>query len=304
MIPIVLITGFLGSGKTTFINWLLEKHPDKKISVILNEFGDIKLESQFVKFHTENIVELANGCMCCVAKSDIPRVVSYILEKSPQTEYILIEASGLSDPDPVREALQTPPVNISTYLESTICIIDTLHFEQARSEHPIISAQIADADVVVLSKIIEAGQEKTQRIQQHIQNMAPDVQVILFDDKLHPELFLLNTIPKTIRQTDEHHHIHEEAETFTYQSTKAFQFKEVQEYISQLPSNILRVKGILHCVTKDNKPFVVRIQRVGTHFSFELISPYEKVLSETVILFIGKNIQSDEIRQNLDSFSV
>lgn len=104
--PVLLVTGFLGSGKTTFLNWLIQTHPNIKISLILNEFGDVKLESQFIKEHEGGeVIELANGCMCCVANSDIPRIVRLILENAPHTEYIVIEASGLSDPDPIREVL-------------------------------------------------------------------------------------------------------------------------------------------------------------------------------------------------------
>src|SRR3989344_8256016 len=111
----------------TFLNWLIHTHADQRISIILNEFGDVKLESQFVEEKDAFITELASGCMCCVAKSDIPHVIYLILDKSPQTEYILIEASGLSDPTPIHAALSGPELSDVIFFDKTIAIIDAIN---------------------------------------------------------------------------------------------------------------------------------------------------------------------------------
>lgn len=299
MTPIVLVTGFLGSGKTTFINWLLEKQKDLKISIILNEFGDIKLESQFITQKTDNIVELANGCMCCVAKSDIPRVVSYILEHSPNTEYILIEASGLSDPDPVREALQTPPVNNSTFLESTVCIIDAVNFEKMRGEHPIINAQIADADLIVISKTGEAGEENTQRVKTLVENLTPDVKTIIFEPNLSVNIFLPKTsTPLMTSSTSHHSHVHEDYQVYLFESEKLLLLESVTEYLRQLPDEIIRVKGVIKTKNQTGQDFFVRIQKVGNHVTSELV---EKVSGQkSTILFIGKNFDQQKIEEDLN----
>ena len=298
MIPIVLVTGFLGSGKTTFINWLLEKQKDLKISIILNEFGDIKLESQFITKKTANIVELANGCMCCVAKSDIPRVVSYILEHSPNTEYILIEASGLSDPDPVREALQTPPVNKSTFLESTVCVIDAVNFEKMRSEHPIINAQIADADLVVISKASEAGTENTERVKALVENLTPDVKTIIFEPNLSADIFLPRTsMPVNKATVSSHEHIHEEYQIYLFESEQALSQESLIQYMRLLQSEIIRVKGIVKTKNQMGQEFFVRIQKVGNHVTSELVENASD--QQTTILFIGKNFNQQKIEKDL-----
>ena len=304
MIPILLVTGFLGSGKTTFINWLLENHADLKISVILNEFGDTHLESQFVKQHSEDIMELANGCMCCVAKSDIPRVINYILEHSPQTEYILIEASGLSDPDPVREALQTPPVSNSTYLESTVCVIDAVNFESMRTEHAIITSQIADADLVILNKIEMAGAEQVTKVESLIQALTPDIRVLQFTDSLPPEIFMTKSEPRPIEPDSEkeHHHTHEAYNIYWFDSEYLLELNEVQEVIRDLPAEIVRIKGVVR-YQSDEGIRVVQVQRVGSHFTME---PHEarKPIEKSTILFIGKMIDQEGLKIQLNNCRV
>jgi G3E family GTPase len=301
MIPILLITGFLGSGKTTFINWLLEKHSDLKISVILNEFGDTKLESQFVKQHSEEIMELANGCMCCVAKSDIPRVISYILEHSPQTEYILIEASGLSDPDPVREALQTPPISYTAYLESTVCVIDAVNFEKMRTEHAIITSQIADADLVLLNKCEMAGTEQVAEVQSLVQALTPDIRVLQFSDALPPEIFMTKSEPQSLEPKSEqnHHHTHEAYDIYWFDSVYPLELGKVQAVMRSLPTEIVRIKGVVR-YNSDEGLQVVQVQRVGSHFTME---PHEvkQPITKSTILFIGKTIDQENLKMQLNN---
>ncbi len=304
MVPILLITGFLGSGKTTFINYLLEKSPNAKISIILNEFGSIKLESQFVTQKADNIVELANGCMCCVAKSDIPRVIEYILSNSPQTEFLLIEASGLSDPDPVREALQTPPVSNKTYLESTVCIIDAVNYESMSQTHSIISTQLADADLVLLSKVNEAGQLQTQRVQTRIQNLAPDVKVLQFTNELTPEIFLASpSVPSSPpHTTTPHEHTHETYQTVLYESNTPLNLDLLQDLIAKLPDEIIRIKGIVSCLDQQGNMLTARVQRVGSHISVDGLRPVTIPLTQ--ILFVGTRLDEQYIKTHLDRCKV
>lgn len=314
-IPMVLVTGFLGSGKTTFINWLLEKHRDKKISIILNEFGDIKLESQFISQPAEGVIELANGCMCCVAKSDIPRTIAYILEHSPQTECIVIEASGLSDPDPVREALQLSSQQTPTYLEATICIVDAVHFEQMAPEHPIITSQIGDADLVVVSKVGESTQQDLEQLVNRLHGMTPDVRVLLFNDDLSPDIFLTDIALGSSRNIEgehhHHHHLHQQYQVFVYKPDRLLHFQQVSALCQSLPSTIIRIKGVF--TTKiDDEIINVLIQRVGSHFTVaeaeqtiaetdQPLSPQSPSQNSNAIVFIGSDFDQIELEKKLDT---
>jgi G3E family GTPase len=308
-IPILLLTGFLGAGKTTFLNWLLEKHPDLHISVILNEFGDIKLESQFLKQQSDEVVELANGCMCCVAKSDVPRVIEYILDHSPKTEHIIVEASGLSDPDPLMEAFQILGEQGRVRLDTIACLVDVLNFEQQRTQHGLVTSQIAEADVVILSKLQLAPAEQTEKVKTLIRQMLPSTRILEFNDNLSPELFLDVTKSLSTKDYDkqehghEHHHVHEAMQTFWYQSDKPLDFTKLQEIYRSLPVEIIRSKGIVHAQFDDGETEKVLIQYVGTRAEFleEKWKFAEK--KHTAILFLGTKFDEATLKQKLDECS-
>ncbi|MCS7092690.1 MAG: GTP-binding protein [Patescibacteria group bacterium] len=297
MILAILITGFLGSGKTTFVNYLLAKYPNIKFSVILNEFGDIKLESQFIKSHKKDVVELANGCMCCIAKSDVPRVISLILENSPQTEYLLIEASGLSDPDPIHESFNDPRVFGKVFLAKVVCIVDALNFLEMKNTHPTIMAQLSDADLAVISKVKEAGIERSNQIQNLIKNLMPLTRVVLFDDSFDSsELFAVkaNSLSDDYeKDKNDHHHVHEKFKEYWFVSSNSYSRKDIEDAYKNLPESVLRSKGIV--VSRDGKKIL--IQYVKGKLELLEASWSEDEEKKTQILFIGKDFDEKEMEK-------
>lgn len=303
-IPVILINGFLGAGKTTFLNWLLAHHQDKKISLILNEFGDIKLESQFVKYHATDIAELANGCMCCVAKSDIPRVINYILDHSPETEYILVEASGLSDPDPIMESFRQLAMQERVFLELVVCVVDGLNFLTTHRQHGIIMTQVAEADIVVISKVAEAGTEQVERISAVIKTMLATKPVLPWTAALSPSLFLTpGTVhtPQSVHQAEEHHHTHEAIDSWWYHTDKALRFERLQEVLQALPAEIIRVKGVVRAVFADGAEEKILVQYVGSRLEFSDSSWTTTEQPQTALLFLGTHIPEEKISQALDA---
>jgi G3E family GTPase len=239
-------------------------------------------------------------------------MLSYILQHSPQTEYILIEASGLSDPDPVREALQTPPISDRAYLESTICIVDAVNFEQMRAENSIVTSQIADADLVVLSKVSQAGPEQVAQVTALLGRMVPDLRVLPFDKTLSPQIFLqgdlasqrpANQRPASKRSTSEHdHHSHDEYDVFWHTLDQPLDLDQVSAYLKNLPTNVIRIKGVIKCSSPTGQTFWVRLQRVGAHYTAEPIPEPPTEPKESTILLIGKKLDQPAIRACLTDF--
>ncbi|MEI6532236.1 MAG: CobW family GTP-binding protein [Candidatus Roizmanbacteria bacterium] len=298
MIPVILITGFLGSGKTTFINWLLQKYPEKHISVILNEFGNIKLESSFVKNQSGDVVELANGCMCCVAKSDVPRVIKYILENSPSTELLLIEASGLSDPDPLKETLQSDELYEITYLQSTVCIIDSKNFKSTYVDHPLVLSQSADANVIVLSKSVMTSQEDLAEVRKILTSNIPDSPILLWDDNLKPEdLFqTLNHKEHSPEEKEEveHHHLHEEYMQYWFNTDKKIDIGKLQSAFTTLSPMIYRAKG--HVICADGSARLIQF----VSGVFEVLPAEGTNITSTSILCLGETLDAVKIEEVLN----
>lgn len=298
-IPILLVTGFLGAGKTTFINWLIHRVPEKKISLILNEFGDIKLESQFIEKQGIGLVtELANGCMCCVAKSDIPRVVKYTLDNAPTTETILIEASGLSDPDPVRDVLQAGELTTLVHLNTIVCIVDALNFEKQKNVYPIILSQIGDADLVILSKTSNLEGVEVERLKSVIENIGMGTKVLIWDDALKPNYFLDSHLEKITIPHVAHDHVHEVVGEYWYISDKSLDPQKLYSAFKLFPASIIRAKGYSN--TESGK---YMIQFVGSKlelFDSNSVGVDLRVDPPTAILFLGNDLDSHSISSLLD----
>jgi G3E family GTPase len=99
--PVTLITGFLGSGKTTLLNHILTNRQDLKVAVLVNEFGDINIDSQLLVSVEENMVELSNGCICCTINDSLVDAVYAVLERQERMDYLVVETTGLADPLPI-----------------------------------------------------------------------------------------------------------------------------------------------------------------------------------------------------------
>lgn len=294
--PVTLITGFLGSGKTTFVNWLLDKHHEKNISLILNEFGDVKLESQFIEQSSVGeVAELANGCMCCVAKSDIPRVIDFILTSSPQTEHIVIEASGLSDPEPIHDAFSDPRIVEKVHLCSVVCIVDAVHFEQARSEHSIVMSQIGDADLVLISKASLVDDEQVDRIKNFLERVIMKTHVLIWDDELDPDLFLNEDDTSALAEGEHHHdHTHEQYDEVWFVETVMLDLDKLMAALRQLPKNVVRAKGYVYH-TKGK----ALIQYVNGQVEYIPSAWNEGEKPGTNLLLLGKDLDKKQILQTL-----
>ncbi|NEN90778.1 MAG: GTP-binding protein, partial [Okeania sp. SIO3H1] len=99
--PVTIITGFLGSGKTTLINQILHNKQNLKVAILVNEFGDINIDSQLLVDINENMVELSNGCICCTINEGLVDAVYQILERDEKIDYLIIETTGLANPFPI-----------------------------------------------------------------------------------------------------------------------------------------------------------------------------------------------------------
>ena len=156
---VTLITGFLGSGKTTLLNTLLE-HPDmSQAAVIVNEFGEIGLDYDLVERSDENVIQLANGCLCCTVKSDLIDTFRdlYIQRNAgtiPFFDRVIIETTGIADPAPVLQIILTNPMVFNHFsLDGVVTTVDTINGVSSLVRFPECIKQVAIADRLIITKI-------------------------------------------------------------------------------------------------------------------------------------------------------
>jgi G3E family GTPase len=151
-LPVTILTGFLGSGKTTLLNYILTERHGHRIAVIENEFGEINIDSELVLSADEEIFELTNGCVCCVAtaRADLLRILKKLLARRDSLDHVLVETSGLADPTPVAQTFFVDEkVMTGTSLDAIVTLVDARH---AHLEYESVN-QIVIADRIIMNKM-------------------------------------------------------------------------------------------------------------------------------------------------------
>jgi len=329
-IPVTIITGFLGSGKTTLINKILSQHKDKKFGLIVNEFGEISIDGQLIELKTEEMVELSNGCVCCVAREDIIVSVKDLLKKNPGIDHIILETSGMAEVGPVIQTfLWSDLVEQGVTLDAVLCVIDAQNFDLGFKDYKTGMKQVYYADIVVLNKVENATEKALVDIKKFVitindkatilesrQGEYDTVLLIGSDwsiDKLEgiDSLVVAETNAHAEKSTNEadhldeegheHSHEHEHIDEFLYSTTKKVDFSLFDRWLrDNFPKEVIRAKGFIRFKT-DSKPDFFVFHAVGASKS---LVPYTSQKSDfdyelTRIVFIGKNVNKDRIMEDL-----
>ena len=153
-IAVTLIAGFLGAGKTTMINRLLQNEAGLSIAAIVNDFGSINIDAALISENSEDVIGLKNGCVCCSLQGDLLRTLKSILSRDGRIDHILIEASGVSDPQGIIEVLMDPVVHQAVRLDSVVTVVDVeaLADNPGLETDPLWLAQVTAGDFIALSK--------------------------------------------------------------------------------------------------------------------------------------------------------
>jgi G3E family GTPase len=157
MIPVAVVTGFLGSGKTTLISRILRDKAFGRTAVIVNEFGDVSLDHDLIASSDDSVLTLNTGCLCCAVQTDLARTLLDLLQRrdagSAHYDRVLVETSGLSDPAPILQAMMTDSaVAASHRVPSVMTLVDTCHGEATLQDHIEARHQVALADRILISK--------------------------------------------------------------------------------------------------------------------------------------------------------
>ena len=299
-IPVTIITGFLGSGKTTLISQLMQNPLGKRLAVIVNEFGDVGVDGQILKgcaipnCPEENIMELANGCICCTVADDFIPTIEALMSLSAQPEHILIETSGLALPKPLLKAFDWPDLRSRITVDGVIALADAeavasgqfapnLAGVEAQREadnaldhqtplSEVFEDQVACADLVLLTKADLANEADKAKAKQIIANNTPlQLPIIeVVEGQIDPRLILglESAAENDIEQRPSHHdgapeHDHEDFDSAIFNIAEFDSPETLVQKIEILARehHILRVKGY---AAISGKPMRLLVQAVGS----------------------------------------
>jgi G3E family GTPase len=171
-VPVTVLTGFLGAGKTTLINRILSEQHGKRIAVIENEFGEVGVDHELVIGADEEIFETSNGCICCTVRGDLIRILNQLRKRRERFDAVLIETTGLADPGPVAQTFFIDEELKEYYsLDAIVTLVDARHLEQELTDSSVAREQIAFADIVLLNKIDLVDSAALARVQQRVQGI-------------------------------------------------------------------------------------------------------------------------------------
>jgi len=177
-LPVTIVTGFLGAGKTTLVNYILREQSDKKICVIENEFGAVSIDTQLVKENlqsAEEIITMDNGCACCTVRGDLVKAFNQLKDRKKDFDLILLETTGLADPAPVIKTIAADfSLQNNFRIDGVVCLVDCKfileHLNEVREEGTVNEAvqQVAFSDRILLNKIDLVSKAQLKEVRETI----------------------------------------------------------------------------------------------------------------------------------------
>ncbi len=264
-IPVTLLTGFLGSGKTTLLNRILRAEHGLRIAVLVNDFGAINIDTQLVVGVEGETISLANGCICCTIRDDLLKAVLQIIERPEAPEYIVIETSGVSDPESVALTFMLPELRQRLFVDSILTVVDAEQAPGYEGPNALLAQdQVAVADIVVLNKLDLCTPETRSAAELWVREISPRARILPAVQAEVPLALVLGVglfAPEHLdARAARDVHVHEAYgddahahadhalvfDTWSYVADRPLDFKSLRDAIKALPTDIYRAKGVLY----------------------------------------------------------
>lgn len=331
--PVTIITGFLGSGKTTLLNHILQNQQDLKVAVLVNEFGDINIDSQLLVSIDENMMELSNGCICCTINDGLVDAVYSVLEKGNRIDYMIVETTGVADPLPIALTFLGTELQHLTRLDSILTVVDAEAFSSEHFDSEAAFAQIMYGDIIILNKTDLVSEEKLQELETYVNKVKTKARILRSQLGVLPLPLILDInidqsaiapSPESEQKSDHQHHDHDHHDhehihdeycghnhndhhhsdhlendgfiSISFQSDRAFDLDKFQNFLDKkLPIDVFRAKGILRFATIDNR-YVFQLS--GKRYELKVDDRAKPI--DTQLVIIGRNLQRDELIAQLN----
>lgn len=291
-LPVILITGFLGAGKTTFLNEMLLylKSLDKSVALLINEFGKINIDKNLVDPNPGTIFEVNQGSIFCVCTRDqFLKALDEIASHSPSFDAVVIESTGIANTRDIGEYLDTPQLKDKIDIKQNFCLVDAVNFHKVFATLPAVKIQIEEASVCIINKSDLVESENITELGQKLKNLNPDAELIITKfgkiDFSHTLDFSKSWAAGSALDTVPPQNIN----SITVAEPGIFDKNKIQRFLNAYSENLLRAKGFI--ITNQGS---IYIDWVGSSL---FTRPYRKetdLISRLVL--IGYRLDEENIK--------
>ncbi len=325
-IPVTVITGFLGSGKTTFLNNIIKKYPKTRFAIIENEFGEMPVDGDLISHSGAPLFELSNGCICCSLIRDLCQALQSITEIKNRIDHLLIETTGIADPMSVVDLFITNnSVKNDFLINSVICLADATNIVQVLDTEMEARKQIALADMLIMNKIDLLKSGDSSMVKKNLSNLNPMAEIIettyaqtngapllttqaYSGDHIEKTTLSFNNINLSLEKISQNqsivstqrlhrHDIHAEGFLFNECSDEELFNIWMSSFLYFNQNRLYRVKGILNFPNK-NKRYVFQAVK-GSYICQEGREWAQGEPRFSKIVFIGKYLDRKELEESL-----
>ena len=313
-IPATVVTGFLGSGKTTLINRILREQHGRKLAVIVNEFGEISIDGQLV-IHDKDaqLVEFNNGCLCCTVRGDLVETLGRLQERAGTLDGILIETTGLADPAPVASTFfAADDVKAGIRLDAFVTVVDAVNLERNLTQSNEAVEQVAFSDIVLINKMDLVTPEMMAEVERRVRSLNP-LAKIYYTANAEIDLAeiigvgafdLVQKLEVDPEFLGDHEHEHDPAiGSFVLHESRPIDVNRLMTWMNGIAAergdDLYRTKGLFYASGFDERLVFQSVRMLTTLRRDRLWEPDETKMTQFVV--IGKNLNREEFAAGLSS---
>lgn len=302
-LPVTVVGGFLGSGKTTLVNHVLSGDHGLRIAVIVNDFGAVNIDAALIASAEGGVVSLANGCVCCALNAGLVEQLEALLARAGEIDHVLIEASGVADPGRIMDTVRHARFRGRLRPDAVVVLVDAAGFDAARAVGAgLAETQLDAADLVVLNKTDLATRAELDAWRTGW--LPKDGRIVETTGARVPFDVLFGGVTPAEGHKGHHHHHHHHGHDLpasaVWRSRAPVDLRALQTALAALPASVYRAKGVV--AAADGRTVAAHL--VGTRLAFEpLRAAPPGFEDESVLVLIGLGDPPDwnAIRARLDA---
>jgi G3E family GTPase len=302
--PLLLLTGFLGAGKTTTLNRVLTRQHRRRIGVIVNELGRIDIDTRLIKARAGDVMELAGGCVCHEVRvqSELWAAIDEVVRRSG-AELVLLETTGIAEPWSIIDGLEAlPPGEAPAVAAGVICVVDAEAGRAQLARHEEARAQVEAADRILLTKLDLAAPDEVVALHAELARRNPTAERASFPDteegaaELVP--WLLDVLPRgrATRAPSNGPHEHSQLAAIAFAEDAPLLAEPLLAVLERLGPALVRAKGFVQVAGEPRRGI---IERAGARTSLRFAEPWGDTAPRTELVFIGEGLDAAALRRQI-----